>query len=240
MVNETFAKKFFSGRNPIGHTVSFTDKKPFTIVGVANDSVYASLDEEKMAMAWFPYTQAGASGGMHFELRVQGPPLAILPQVRRVVADFAPDLALLQPRTQRAEFDEDAVTQRLLARLSITFAVLAAVLIAVGLYGTTSYQVERRTGEFGVRMALGAARGQLMWMILRGALRLAFLGLVLGLAITVASSKILATLLFGVQPTDAFSIGGAVVAILAITLAATLRPALRGASVDPVIALRQE
>lgn len=240
VVNQTFAEKFFRGRNALGHTVSYSGSKPFTIVGVAQNSVYADLTEEKLAMAWFPFSQSEFSGEMHVEMRIQGDPMALLPRIREVVSKFAPDLALLEPRTQKAEFDRTITTQRLLAQLSASFAVLAAVLIAAGLYGTTSYQVARRTSELGVRMALGAERGQVMWMIFRGVLMIAGAGSLVGLALTIVCSRFLSSLLFDVQPNDPVSLAAAILGILLLTALAAFGPARRAAAVDPLLALRQE
>ncbi len=240
IVNRTFVHRFLKDRNPIGHTASFTKRKPFTIVGVVEDSKYTGIQESPAAMAWFPYTQVGQVGAMHIELRTAGPPAAILPLVREAVARFAPDLALLQPRTQQAEFDKTISGQRLLAKLSLAFAVLAIVLVATGLYGTISYNVARRTNELGIRMALGAERGQVLWMILRGGLVLGAIGLGLGIPLVIASSKILASLLYGVTPIDLISIAAAVIGILAVVVLATYLPARRAAATDPMLALRYE
>ncbi len=240
VVNQTFVQKFFNGRNAIGHTVSYYKKKQFTIVGVVVDSKYADVTEEKFAMAWFPYTQVGEAGAMHVELRTAGAPLALLPKVRQVVADFGPDLAVLQARTQQAEFDETIGTQRLFAQLSVSFSILAALLVAIGLYGTTSFQVARRTSELGLRMALGALGRQLIWMVLRSALLVAAVGIALGLALALISTRVLESLLFGVQSHDFLTFSGAVMGILFITVLASLLPAIRAAAVDPMVALRQE
>ena len=240
VVNQTFVEHFFEGRNPIGHTVSFTRRKQFTIIGVAVDSKYQGINEKPIAMAWFPYTQVGSVGAMHFELRVAGQPASILPRVRQTVAGFAPDLALLQPKTQQAEFDETISSQRLLARLSLAFAVLAIALVATGLYGTTSYHVTRRTSELGIRMALGAERGRLLWMVLRESLALSVAGIALGVPAVLASSRLLTSLLYGLAPTDVPSIAMAVMGILAIGVLGAFVPARRAASVDPIVALRYE
>ncbi|MDQ2776706.1 MAG: ABC transporter permease [Acidobacteriota bacterium] len=240
VVNRTFLERFLHGRNPLGHTVSFTAKKQFTIVGVAEDSKYTGIQEDAMPMAWFPYTQAIDVGTMQIELRTAGNPAAVLSRVRKVVADFGPDLALLQPKTQQAEFDGTISDQILMARLSISFAVLAVVLVAIGLYGTISYNVTRRTSELGLRMALGAERGQVLWMVLRSGLLLCVFGIGLGLPLATASSHVLGSLLYGVAATDPLSLAAAVVGILSIGLLATYLPARRAATIDPMIALRNE
>ncbi len=193
-----------------------------------------------MPMAWFPYTQAIDVGTMQIELRTTGNPAAVLSKVRKVVADFGPNLALLQPKTQQAQFDGTISDQILMARLSISFAVLAVLLVAIGLYGTISYNVTRRTSELGLRMALGAERGQVLWMVLRSGLVLCLFGIGLGLALVTASSHVLASLLYGVAPKDPVSLAAAVTGILGIGLLATYLPARRAATIDPMIALRNE
>ena len=240
IINRTFAERFLKGRNALGHTASFTNRKAFTIVGVAENSKYTAIQEDVVAMAWFPYAQVGDVGAMHFELRVAGPPAAMLPRVRQAVANYAPDLALLQPRTQEAEFDETIASQRLLARLSMAFAVLAIVLVAIGLYGTISYGVSRRTMEVGIRVALGAERAQVVWMILRGGILLCLIGVTVGIPFALGAGHLLSSLLYGVTATDPISITVAALGILAVGVIATYVPARRAAGTDPMVALRHE
>jgi predicted permease len=240
IVNRTFVKRFLPGQNALGHTASYTGRKAFNIVGVVEDSKYSGVEEDPQAMAWFPYTQMGHIGTMHVELRTSGPPLMVLPAVRHALAEFAPDLALLQPRTQQAEFDRSISTEILLAQVSTSFAVLAVILVTVGLYGTISYSVKRRTTEVGIRVALGAERGAVVWMILRSGLLLCLIGLALGIPLVFASARFLQSLLYGVTPLDPVSIAGAVVGLFFVGLLATFVPARRAASIDPITALRYE
>jgi len=189
-------------------------------------------------MAWFPYTQAISVGTMQIELRADGNPAAVLASARKVVANFAPDLALLQPRTQKAEFDKTISDQILLARLSMCFAVLAVILVGTGLYGIISYNVTRRTSELGLRMALGAERNQVLWMILRSGLAVCLIGISTGLPLVFASTRVLSTLLYGVTPIDSISIAAAILGILSVGLFAAFLPARRAAAADPMLALR--
>lgn len=240
VVNETFARRYLPGRDPLGHRVSFSKKVAFVIIGVAADSKYTGIEEKNMPMAYFPYTQIGQVGAMHVELRVSGNPAGFWPEIRKAVTSFSLDLALLQPMTQRAQFDQGISLERLAARLSIFFGALAVLLIATGLYGTLAYSVNRRTSEFGIRMAIGAQRGQLLWMILRESLVICAIGIAIGVPLAAACARSLASLLYGVTPDDPLTMALAALGIAAISLAAGFVPARRAASVDPLVALRYE
>jgi ABC-type antimicrobial peptide transport system permease subunit len=162
------------------------------------------------------------------------------PTVRRAVADFGPDLAALQPMTQQAQFEKSYSQQRLIARLAMFFGLLAALLVATGLYGTLAFTVSRRTAEVGVRMALGAQRRQVLWMVLRGSLLVSLAGIALGLPAAIAAGRLLRSMLYGVEPGDPLTFAGALAGITLVALAASLIPARRAASVDPMVALRHE
>jgi predicted permease len=240
VVDQRFVSQFFENGNPLGHTISYTRQKRFTIVGVAENAKYTGIQEDSMPTAWFPYTQAIDLGTMQVELRTSGDPMTLLSTVRRVVAEFAPEVALLQPRTQRAELDRTISDQILLARLSISFAVLAILLVATGLYGVISYNVTRRTNEIGLRLALGAEPGQILRMVLRRGLLLCLVGMSAGLPLVLASSQALRSLLYGIAPGDPVSIAGAIVGIIGIGLFAAYLPARRAATLDPTVALHYE
>jgi predicted permease len=240
IVNETFAKHFLKGREVLGHLVSFQSNIAYTIVGVVADSKYTGVRENPIPMAYFPYTQRAEIGNMHVELRTLGDPAAFLPRARQAVASLAPDLALLQPMTQRAQFDASITQERLVSRLSFFFSALAILLVASGLYGTLAYSVTRRTSEFGVRMAIGCERQQLLWMILREGMKLSALGVLIGLPIAIAASHWLNSMLFGLVPYDPATFGFALAGIFLVCLAAGLIPAFRAASIDPIQALRYE
>ena len=243
IVNQTLAQQFLAGRNPLGHHLAFSHSSTdpqYTIVGVAADSRYRSVDEAPKPMAYFPYSQIPGVGTLHFELRTEGNPATLLPEVRRAVREFGPDLVLLQPMTQREQFEQSFSQQRLFARLSMFFGLLAALLVATGLYGTLAYRVSRRTAEIGVRMALGARRRQVLWMVLRESLAVSLAGILLGLPLTVAGARLLRSTLFGLGPGDPLTFAGALLGITLVVLLASLVPARRAASVDPMVALRYE
>lgn len=239
IINETFAKRYFENRDPLGHHVSFNSKVPYTVVGVVADSKYTSVRETPVPMAWFPYTQAGG-GSMHIALRTTGAPTAFWSGVRRAVGEYAPGLPLLRPTTQQAEFDETIVRERLVARLALCFGIVAVVLVATGLYGTLAYRVRRRTSEFGVRMAMGAQRTNLLWVVLRESLAIAAAGAAAGLPLAWLASRALESLLYGLAPDDPLGFCLGVFGVALVSIAASVIPAFRAATMDPVIALRYE
>ncbi|HEV2690236.1 MAG TPA: FtsX-like permease family protein [Bryobacteraceae bacterium] len=240
VVNQTFVKRYVAGRDPLGHQVVRGGNPPCTIVGVVADSKYTGVQEDDMPMAWFPYTQFEGLSGMHVELRTAGNPASLLPEVRRAMHEFARELPLLQPMTQEEQFERSFAQGRLLARLGVFFGLLAALLVATGLYGTLAYTVSRRTVEMGIRMALGARRGQVLWMVLRGSLLVSAAGVLIGLPLAIGGARFLESMLFGVKADDPRFFIAAVIGIALVALVASLIPARRAASVDPIVALRFE
>jgi predicted permease len=241
IINEEFAKRFLPNTNPLGHTIGTDDGRyTMTIVGVVKNHKYRSIDEEPIPMAWYEYAQIPYIGGMDVEMRVHGDPLAILPAARKVVQQIDPNLPLIKPMTQRAQFDTTISHQVLFARLAGCFGFLAIVLVATGLYGTLAYRVNMRTAEIGVRMAVGARREQVVWMILKDSLLLTVAGVVMGIPLAMSVGRALAASLYGIKPLDALSYLLAVAGVSLVALAASAVPAGRAASVDPLKALRTE
>jgi predicted permease len=238
VVNQTLVDRYFKGSVAAGHFLGKIHK--VAIVGVARDPKYASVDEEKMPMAWLSYQQMNTILDMDVEIRTAGNPLALLPEVRRVVRAMDPDIPLGDPKVLSTVFEESYLMPALFARLAVFFAALAALLVAVGLYGTLAYRVNRRTAEIGVRMALGAARGQVLWMVLRDSLYLVAAGLVVGLPLAWFASKLMASMLFKLSAHDPVSFVAAAAGVLLVSLAAAFIPARRAASVEPMQALRME
>jgi predicted permease len=240
IINQTFSERYLPGRAPLGHRVSLGRNREFTIVGVAANSRYTGVRESSRPMAYFPYQQVSQIAGMHIELRTSGDPRSLLPQARRVVQEFGPDLPLLQPMTQQDQFAASFSNEQLFSRLATSFGLIAAVLVATGLYGTLAYRVSRRTSEIGVRMALGAQPRGVLWMVMRESLAISAIGIVIGIPLALAGSRLLRTMLFGLTPFDALSFGAALIAITVVAVGASVIPAFRAASVDPMIALRYE
>jgi predicted permease len=249
LVNETFAKRFFPKGDALGHSVmpiSSTSvgkiklENRFTIVGVIGDSKYKRVDEKSKPTLYFPFSQTTPIPNMQVELRTSGDPDALIPSVRAVLHDLDPNLPIQKPMTQRAQFDESYSQARLFARLSIFFGILAVLLVATGLYGTLAYRVDRRTSEIGVRMALGAQHGQVLWLILCESLLVSGAAILAGVPIAIGSARLMRTMLFGVQPGDIVSFLLALFGVILVALAASIIPARRAMRVDPMVALRYE
>jgi predicted permease len=243
VINETFANRYLTHQNPIGHHVALSDTKDtplFTVVGVAGDSKYTGVQEQQQPMAYFPYKQMSGIGTMHVEVRTQSTSEAMMPALRRVLREFAPDLPLLDPKTQQAQFETTYQGPRLFANLSTSFGLLAVILVATGIYGTLSYNVSRRTAELGVRMALGASRTEVLWMVLRESFTLCFVGLIIGIPAAIACSRLMRSMLFGITPGDPIATIAALLLLFAVTSLASFIPAQRAASISPVRALRYE
>jgi ABC-type antimicrobial peptide transport system permease subunit len=211
-----------------------------TVVGVVKNHKYRSIDEEPIPMAWYMYAQIPEIGRENIELRVHGNPLAILPAAQKVLQQMDPNLPLLKPMAQRAQYEETISNQLLFARLAGFFAILGVVLVATGLYGTLAYRVNNRTVEIGVRMAVGARRGQVVWMVLRDSLLLTAVGVTIGIPFAVLTGRALSSSLYGVKPDDAMTFVFAVLGIALVATGASMIPARRAANVDPLTALRSE
>ena len=243
IVNHTFAERYLQKRPPLGHRIALS-REPgapqFAIVGVVADSKYCDVREEALPIAYLPYTQASGEGTLHLVLRTGGDPAALLPSVRRAVGELAPDLPLLQPMTLQQQFQQSYRQDRLIARLALFFGLLSALLVATGLFGTLAIRVSRRTAEIGVRMALGAGRLDIQWMVLRASLGTCLAGAVVGAPLAVACARLLRSQLFGLQPGDPAAFAAAVAGITLVALAASVIPAHRAASVDPIVAVRSE
>jgi len=241
IVNETFAKKYLGTLNAVGHVLTNTKGlHPKLIVGVVKDHKYTGITEEARPMRWTVFTQGGLVNQLDVEMRVKGDPMEMLPTVRKFIQQIDPDMPLLEPMAQSEVFEQSISQQIMFARLAGCFGVLAVVLIATGLYGTLSYRVSKRSAEIGVRMALGAQRWQIVWMVLRGSLVLTATGVAVGIPLAVAASKGLASSLYGVKLLDIVSYLSAIVGVTVVALVASGLPAGRAGTLDPTTALRTE
>ena len=242
IVNQTFVDRYLHGGEALGHHIAVEGdpKVQYTIVGVAGNSRCTEVREEDRPMAYVPFAQPQGVLGMQYELHTMGDPRMLISEAGKAVHDTDPDLPLEKPITQQDQFDESISRERLIANLSVFFAALAGFLVAIGLYGTISYGVSRRTMEIGVRIALGAQRSEVLRMFLIESLSVAAFGLALGIPASLAVARTLRSMVYGLSPNDPLTIVLALAGIATITLAAAIFPARRAASVDPMRALRME
>jgi predicted permease len=245
IVSQALAQKFFPGMNPIGKRFRTSDDVKATvgwieIVGVSANSHYQNLKEETPRTFFVPYRQAKEMSNATFIVRSALSAGALVPALRRAVQQVDANLPVRDIRTQQAQIDETMQEERMFATLTSGFGLLALVLASVGVYGIMAYTVSQRTNEIGIRLALGAWRSQIRSMVLREAAWIAGFGVTLGLGTTLLLARVVQAMLFGVKSNDAVSLGGSCVLLLGMALLASLIPAVRAASIDPMEALRNE
>jgi predicted permease len=243
IINEKMAKYFWGNENPIGKRFGWArdeNSYPMEVVGVVRDSKFATLRDEVPRFVYIPYAQEESLDTMTFYVRVRPDAGAIPGSVRQVVRRLDPNLPIFDMKTMEAQVDESLFLERLVASLSMLFGGLATILAAVGLYGVMSYTVSRRTREIGIRMALGAARTSVLWMVLREVAIMAVAGIVLGLPVAIGLSRFVQSQLYGLSPTDPFTLGLAAVILSSVAMFAGYVPARRATKVDPMLALRYE
>jgi putative ABC transport system permease protein len=245
IINETIAQTYFRGVDPVGRRITFANPKDdakvewATIVGVVRDEKQDSLGKAVAPEVYETHRQ-NAESGLAFAVRAGVPPETLLPEVRKIVRELEPGLALYDVRTLDEVVTRSMSRERFTTWLVTVFATLALLIAAVGVYGVVAFSVSRRTQEIGVRVALGASRGAIVRLVMAEALGLVGIGLVLGLVGAAAGGRAIRTLLFETAPTDPVTFA-AVVALLAITaVVAGLAPTRRALSVDPIQALRYE
>ena len=248
VISEEFARVNFPGRNPLGqHLMLWDDDKEkkldrdLEIVGVARNARYGDLKRETLPVVYITYNQGfPPPDEMMYALRTAGDPLGFVNSIRDVVHRADARLPVTQVRTQAGEIESAMHHEKLLAELCSALAVLALIIACVGLYGTISYTVARRTGEIGIRMALGAQRGPILWMVLRQVFVMAAVGLAISVPIALGTSKLVGSLLFGMEPNDPAALAAAVGILVGAALLAGSLPARRAARIDPMSALRHE
>jgi predicted permease len=245
VVNQTLAKHFFPRGDAIGHQFTIADPSVpgiWQIVGVVGDAKYGPLRDEPKRMIYLPLEQMTADDHFAYsmQVRAEGDPTNIENEIRAAVAEVDPNLPLLKVRTISEEVDLFVENERLISQLASFFSALALLLACVGLYGIMTYNVLRRTSEIGVRIALGAQSGGILWMVLKESMFLLAAGIAVGLPATLAVTGLLRSQLFGLGPFDASTIATALTTIALVILAAAYIPARRAAKVDPMVALRYE
>ncbi|HEX5423769.1 MAG TPA: ABC transporter permease [Candidatus Acidoferrales bacterium] len=249
VINETMARKFFHGVNPIGKRFSldapFHPDRAITVVGVAADARYYSLRDAVPPMEFSAALQISTKDAhpgfaRTVELRVRGNPVAVASQVRAALAEVSRSLRLTHVEVLKDEVSESMWQNRSAAEFSSGFGLLALVLACIGVYGTMAYRVSRRTHEIGIRLALGATRSNVLRLVVKECLIVVGIGLCLGVPVALASTKMIASQLFGVRPTDPATFAGVALLLAVVALLACYIPARRAMRVDPIVALRHE
>ncbi len=238
IANETFALTFFGTEDPLGQSVRMGDRN-YQIVGLCGDAKYHRVQRTIKPTLYFSHRQSHPSA-MYFEVRTTGDPLALVTPIRRIVSNLDDTIPLERVSTQVQLFKDSIMPERLFTYLCSSLALLGIGLSCIGLYGLLAFMVARRTGEIGVRLALGAAPRDVAWRVIRGALWLAGFGLVVGIPLALALTRVLRSFLFGVNPRDPITIAASILLVLTVTTLAAWLPARRAARIDPMTALRYE
>jgi predicted permease len=245
IVNEVFAKKFNLGRDAVGKHMSSDGQNnaatlDVEIVGLAKNAAYSAVKAEIPPLFFRPYRQDDKIGDIHFYVRTAVDPEQFLTNIPKVVAEIDANLPIEDLRTLPQQIRENVFMDRFISVLSASFAVLATILAAVGLYGVLAYTVTQRTREIGLRMALGAAPERVRGMILRQVALMTLVGGAIGLAAAVGVGRLAASLLYKLQGYDPGVLTASAIALGAVALGAGFIPALRASRVDPMRALRYE
>jgi len=258
VVNQTFVKKFFPKEEPIGQHFGTFDQKyagSYEIVGVIADAKYTAVREPVRPMYFRPLSQLntammddpsakiGETRSLFINsitVRFLGNPQDLESMARRTLSSINPDLTMIDFKTLDYQVADNFNQERLIARLTTLFGILALVLASVGLYGLTAYSVARRTSEIGVRMAMGANRSNVLVLVMRGALLQIAVGLAIGIPIALLGGHLMASQLYGVNTYDPFTLVFAVIVLAACAAIAGFVPARRASSIEPMNALRTE
>ncbi len=241
VVNQAFVRQFLHGKDPIGQYFSYDTANPyrFQIVGVVKDSRVNDIHEEAPPTIYHSLAQ-DVIDVESLAVRTGGDPSQMIAQVREAVRSVDSNLPIGSANTVTEMVSNSLAQQRLIARLTTIFGGLALGLACLGLYGVMSYTVAHRTGELGIRLALGATRPGVLWMVMRQSILLAGVGIAAGLFLSLMTARSVSSLLFGLSPYDPATMFAAATVLLTVSLASGLRPAWRAAKVDPIVALRYE
>jgi predicted permease len=243
VINRALARRYFPNEDPVGKTFD-TDPEdfavPLTIIGVAADTKHADLRSETPPTFYAFYEQRAEPGRMMIALHTEQEPASLLGAARAVVAGIDRDLPLTDVRTMQEQVKLTTTNERIFAQLTSGFGVLALVLASIGIYGIMAYTVARRTGEIGIRMALGARAGQVLGMVMREVSWMALAGVVVGVGAAVGLGRLVSSMLYGLKASDPVTLVAIGGLMMLIALLAGLGPARRAARIDPVQALRHE
>jgi putative ABC transport system permease protein len=242
VVNEAFARENFSGQNPIGQRVTIymkDDNQPSEIIGIVGDNKHKGLDAEVEPMAFWPHAELVYSS-MTITIRTRGDGVNVAGAARNVIHQLDPEQPIGEVITMNGLMARSVARSRFNSMLLAIFSVVALVMAAVGIYGVMSYAVLQRTHEIGVRMALGAQRGDVLRLILKQGIILAVTGVLVGLAGSFGLTRVISTLLFDVTATDKTTFVAVAGGLFVVTFVASYIPAWRATRVDPLVALRYE
>src|SRR5579859_2009776 len=242
VISEHVAKTLFPPGNPIGRHFGLASNKPendFEVIGIVKDAKFSSLQEKQKNINYLSYAQRPWGFG-DFEVRYTGDFAAISTSVQQAIHDINHSIRISHVTTLDEQVSRSITNQRLVAQLSTFFGLLAVFLSCIGIYGLMSYVVSRRTNEIGIRMALGAARSNVSWLVMREIVLLVAVGIALGIPITLLGTRLVANMLYGLKGTDPVSLTAAVLLLLAVAALAGYFPARRASKVDPMVALRYE
>jgi predicted permease len=242
VISERLARTYFGNENPVGRRIAFQDeKRDLEIVGVSANLRYGGLkNEEESPMTVFAAASQFSPDRVTYALRTAGDPLRYVRSVREIVREADSRIPVTNVITQAAEIDRTINRELTFAKLCTGFAVLALLIASVGLYGTMSYSVARQVGEIGIRMALGAQRGAVVWMVLRRVLLLAAVGLAISVPLALIAFRLVKSLLFETRPNDPGTLALAAAVLLSAAILAGYAPAMRASRIDPLAALRHE
>jgi len=246
VVNQAFAQLFFPSENPIGHRLGYGDQiknsGDIEIVGVIGDVKYESAKEKPLPTVYRPILQVQDQGAYtsSLEIRTEGNSLNIADTVRSAIAQVDDKLPIVGVTSFDKQLDNSLQQERLIAQLVSFFGALALLLACVGLYGVMGHAVARRTNEIGIRMALGAERPGILWMVLRETLVLVLAGIVIGIPVALAAAGLISAQLYGLSGADPLTLVGAVTLLTFVAAVSGYLPARRASQVDPMVALRYE
>ena len=241
IINEAAVRRYFANESPVGQRFgsSVETANQLEIVGVLRDAKYDSVRDEAPPTMYVPYTQTRV-GSPVFVMRTAGPPTSVTSAVRETVRQIDPNLPLMDVSTQMEQVERRFLQEKVFAQAYTLFGGLALLLASIGLFGLMSYNVAWRTNEIGIRLALGAQRQDVLGLVMRESMVLVAIGVIAGLAIAVASSRFISTLLFGLAPTDVMTMVLAVAVMVVVSAIAGYLPARRASRVDPMVALHYE
>ncbi|HYP28843.1 MAG TPA: ABC transporter permease [Blastocatellia bacterium] len=243
VINEALANRFFRDQDPLGKVVDLRllgSTRQVEIVGLVKDSKYSKVQEEISPTIYTPFVQSADAGRMTFIVRAESDPKRLVPDIRAIISAIDGNVPLFDVKTVEEQIDESLVQERLTARLSGFFGLLALLLACIGLFGVTSYEVAQRTNEIGIRMALGATPGKVLWGVVRGSLFMVLVGIAIGLGAAFFVTPLISKLLFGLAANDPLTFGAAAAVMACAAILASYIPARRAARIDPIIAIRYE